>query len=135
MRAHYEILPERGLVIETFEGRVTMTALVPFFQSLYADPAWDPGFDGLADFSAATIDMDFDEMSRLVGYMKSSGTASRGRWAFVVGSALNLGMSRMFQTLSDDLQSDLRFFLDREDALRWLGKPWVAAGRPSGEPG
>lgn len=133
MKAHYEIFPERSLVIETFEGRVTMTALVPFFQSLYADPAWDPGLNGLADFSAATIDMDFDEMSRLVGYMKNSGTASRGRWAFVVGSALNLGMSRMFQTLSEDLQSDLRFFLDREEALRWLGGSAVAVGEPRGQ--
>lgn len=133
MRAHYEILPERGLVLETFEGRVTVAALVPFFQSLYADPAWDPSFDGLADLTAATIDMDFDDMTKLVGYMRSSGSASRGRWAFVVGSTLNLGMSRMFQTLSDDLQDDLRFFLDREEALRWLGRSSgseVAVGKP-----
>jgi hypothetical protein len=122
MKAHYEIDSKRGLVIETFEGRVTLKALVPFFQGLYADPKWDPSYDGLADLTAATIDMDFDDMAKLVGYMRSSGSASRGRWAFVVGSALNLGMSRMFQTLSDDLQDDLRFFLDREDALRWLGR-------------
>ncbi|HRE91832.1 MAG TPA: hypothetical protein PK095_22120, partial [Myxococcota bacterium] len=66
MKARYEIFPERRLVIETFEGSVTLKALVPFFQGLYADPTWDPAFDGLADFSAAKIDMDFDEMSRLV---------------------------------------------------------------------
>ncbi|HRE91833.1 MAG TPA: hypothetical protein PK095_22125, partial [Myxococcota bacterium] len=61
--------------------------------------------------------------------------ASRVRWAFVVGSALNLGMSRMFQTMSDDLQSDLRFFLDREEAVRWLAKPRGDAMKPSGEAG
>lgn len=135
MRAHYEIHAERGLVIETFEGRVTLQALVPFFQSLYADPGWDPRFDGLADLSNAVIDMDFDDMSRLVGYMRSSGSASTGRWAFVVGSALNLGMSRMFQTMSDDLQSDLRFFLDRDEAVRWLAKPRTGATKSGGEPG
>lgn len=121
MRATYEIHPERSLVLETFEGRVTLKGLVPFFQSIYEDPSYDPRFDGLADFSDAQIDMDFDDMTRLVGFFRQSGSASRGRWAFVVGSALNLGMSRMFQTLSEDLQDDLRFFLDREEAMRWLG--------------
>jgi hypothetical protein len=118
--ARYELHPDRRLLEEVFEGSVTLAVIVGFVGTIYADPGYDPAFDGLADFTHASIDMTFDEMWMLVEGMRQSGLASRGRWAFVVPSALNLGMSRMFETLSNDLQSSIRMFMDRDEALKWL---------------
>ena len=42
------------------------------------------------------------------------------RRAFVTGSDFAFGMARMYQTLADDLPSEIRVFDDMSEALEWL---------------
>lgn len=128
MNAHYILHVESRYVEEVFEGRVTIESLLTLMDAIYSDPAWDPAFDGVADFTDAAIDVTFEEMWGIVELMRKSGSASRGRWAFVVPSELNLGMTRMYEALSQDLQSQVQAFKRRADALVWLG---VAPEQPA----
>ncbi len=121
MPTRYRIHADRGYVEEIYEGRVTLATLNELMAAVYGDPAWNPDFHGIADFTNALIELSFDEMWSLVKFMRKSGVASRGRWAFVVPSQANYGMVRMYEALSDDLQSQICAFKTRGEALQWLG--------------
>lgn len=75
----------------------------------------------ICDFTAVdTIEVGFGELLGLAEQRRHSTLSNPVRSAMVVGNAVQLGMSRMFQTLNDNPMVTLEIFEDRETAMRWL---------------
>ena len=116
MRGRYQLHPDRGYVDITIEGRVTLSELGEFIQTVWADSGWTPEYNGLIDFSAATIDLSDQEILDLSGAMRTDPRCSLGRWAFVVSRASDFGKLRKIDRYED--RATIRVFFDRPSAER-----------------
>jgi hypothetical protein len=121
MRASTTIHDQQGYIVTTIEGRVTLPELGAHIQSQWADPAWNSDFNGLLDFSAATIDIRDDELKGLTKAMQDDPRCSFGKWAFVVSTAANFAKLRLIDHVAD-VKSSIRIFFDRRQAEEWLLK-------------
>jgi hypothetical protein len=125
MKASSLFHPDLGYVATTFEGRVTLPELGAHIQSIWADPAWKPEYNGILDFSGASIDLSESQIQELSKAMVLDPRCSLGRWALVVSTAVTFAKLRKIDDVVD-LKSTLRIFFDRRTAMDWLlslGKP------------
>jgi len=127
MKATYRIDGKRGCILTTLEGSVTLADLGAHIQSIWEDPEWKSDYNGLLDFSAATIDLSESEIQDLTRSMQTDPRCSFGKWAFVVSTAESFSKLRKVDHVAD-LRSTLRIFFDRRTAEDWLLK----GGRPTG---
>jgi hypothetical protein len=114
MKGRYQLYPDRGYVDITIEGRVTMSEMSAFIQTLWADPGWTPEYNGLMDFSGASIDLSDKEILDMTGAMKSDPHCSFGRWVFVVSRASDFAKLRKIDQQNDE--ATILVFFDRASA-------------------
>ncbi len=122
MNARYVIHPDQGYVDTLIEGSVTLAEFWAHTQRVWSDPAWKSEYNGLIDFSRATIDMSDDELRELMKTMLADPRCSLARWAFVVTTAMTFAWLRKVDQMSDQ-QSTFRIFFSRKDAEDWLLQP------------
>lgn len=119
MVGRYVVHAEQRYVEEIFEGEVTLLGAAALLEAALADPAMDPGFDGLVDLRAAQLKLSYEDVRQIAHGLTHDPRASRGRWAFVVSSSLSHGIVRMLEALSDDTIT-VQIFRDHDEALAWL---------------
>lgn len=119
MKTRTTINEKLGVVTTVYEGTITLPDLGAHIQSVWADPAWKSTYNGLMDFSAATIDMSDRDVQMLTKSMASDPRCSFGKWAFVVSTAADFAKLRKVDAAAD-LKSTLRIFFDRRSAETWL---------------
>jgi len=119
MKASYQIQEKQGYIVTTLEGSVTLSELGAHIQSIWADPAWKSDYNGILDFSAATVDLSEKEIQELTKAMVNDPRCSFGRWAFVVSTASDFAKLRKIDPVAP-VESTLRIFFDRRTAEEWL---------------
>lgn len=119
MKASYKIHTELGYVAITLEGGVALAALGGHIQSVWSDPAWKPAYNGIIDFSKASLDFSDQELQELAKGMQSDPRCSLGRWAFVVSTAAAFAKLRKIDPVADP-KATLRIFFDVRTAENWL---------------
>ena len=119
MPADYVIDAGHRTVFSRAWGRVTNDDLLGVQDVLRADPAFDPSYRQLYDFTGVTeIAVTRDAFPALRARAPFDHTA---RQAFVAGSQAAFGMVRMYELLHDLPEQQFRVFLDGDEARRWLG--------------
>jgi hypothetical protein len=118
----YRIDREARIVFTAPVGEPVTFARVRLYQlALAADPAFDPTFGQLLDFTdASEIIVSADDVRLLATH---SVFRAGSRRALVASGLRVFGFARMFQALTDGLGPDLRVFKDRAAAMEWLGLP------------
>jgi hypothetical protein len=119
MKGRFTLHPSQGYIELHLEGSVTFSELGALIGQAWSDPGWKREYDGLIDFSAATVDLSDGETRDLLNWMVSDPRCSFGRWAFVGGKTGDIRMARL-ATLFADQETKLRVFLDRPSAKEWL---------------
>jgi hypothetical protein len=119
MKASTRIHDKLGYIVTTVEGSVTLPELGAHIQSVWADPAWKSDYNGILDFSAATIDLSDGELQNLTKGMQQDPRCSFGKWAFVVSTAAAFAKLRNVDHAAD-LRSSIRIFFDLRAAEGWL---------------
>lgn len=132
MKSRYTLHVEQGYVESVFEGPVTLVEMGLHVQEVWGDPAWKPTFNGLLDFSRASVDMTDDDMRALMKSMLRDPRCSLARFAFVVATAEEFAMIRKFDILTEAL-STIRIFFNRSEALQWLLHPPQGKQNPPGK--
>jgi hypothetical protein len=95
-------------------------------QSIWSDPSWKPEYNGILDFSDATIDLSDSQIRDLTKSMILDPRCSFGKFALVVSTAVTFAKLRKIDDVMD-LKAALRIFFDRRTALEWL----LSLGRTS----
>jgi hypothetical protein len=129
MKASYTIDGKLGYILTTFEGSVTLPELGAHIESIWSDPAWRSDYNGILDFSAATVDLSESEILGLTKAMQTDPRCSFGRWAFVVSTAAAFAKLRKIDHVAD-VRSSIRVFFARRAAEDWL----VAGKEVNGSP-
>ena len=119
MKASYRIQEKLGYLVTTLEGSVTLAELGAHVQTIWADPGWKSDYNGILDFSAATIDLSESELQGLTKAMQTDPRCSFGKWAFVVSTAEAFAKLRKIDQVAD-VRSSVRVFFDRREAEEWL---------------
>jgi len=109
-----------AFVEEILEGEVTFAEIQAMLARLFADPAWDPAFDGMVNLTDGRLELSQEEVATIAERLIHEESASRGRWAFVLRDPLNHGLVRMFASLSDGIPAGMRIFSERREAIERL---------------
>jgi hypothetical protein len=88
-------------------------------QAIWSDPGWNPEYNGLLDFSDATLDLSDSQIQDLTKSMTLNPRCSFGKWALVVSKAVTFAKLRKIDDVAD-LRSALRIIFDRRTAEEWL---------------
>ena len=116
MRSEFDTT--RRVVLTFGTGEITDDELKDHHVAMFGDPAFDPGFDQLADFRGA-IPRVSSETVRMIA--RRSRFASEARRAFVVSSEVAFGLGRMFELSLGAEAETVRLFEDIDEARAWLG--------------
>src|SRR5215472_12819300 len=121
MPVRYVIDAERRLVITKGWDRVTFPEMQANQDKLLNDPAFDPTFNQLLDWTQATAaDVSADHLRTLANRKVFSPTSRR---AFVASMPAMFGIGRMAEAFHEMSDSPSRacVFYDMPSALKWLG--------------
>ena len=119
MKARYRLHPERKFVDVTFEGPVTLSDLGALIESVWRDSEWTPEFNGLLDFSAASLEFSEQDILGLTRMMRTDPRCSMGTWVFVVSRAADFGKLRKID--HDEQKATIRVYFDRKSAEKGAG--------------
>lgn len=94
---HYKIYPRHSFIVTTFVGEIGMRDVTTALQEMWADPDYDPTFDGISDLSRAKVKGTPKDLAVFTQFMRNP-QLSIGRWAVVVCDARGTALSLLFQT-------------------------------------
>jgi len=115
----YTIYPEKEFVEERFQGTVEIKGLIEALQQIFADPAWNPQYNGIVDLREANMELRYPDVRTLVDFQKSHPLTSQGQWAFIADKDKNFGTMRMFHALSSELGFEVNIFKTKAEAMAW----------------
>jgi hypothetical protein len=121
VKFHYQIIPERRLILQRLAGPVSLPELRAATERLWADPAYSPDYDGIVDLSGAnTAKVSIDDLRVLIDLMLRSRHTSTGRWCAVAAGPLTTACAMIYrQALA--ARHSLEIFSSWEAASRFLG--------------
>jgi len=86
----------------------------------------------VTDLSGAEeVTMNFPEIDSYTSLLRSAKWRNDAKSAIVTRTAAHYGMARMFQTLAENPQVEVRIFADTQSALQWVRQDNPAPGRES----
>ena len=123
MSIRYQINPQENLIVFTFEGQPTIDDYFEVWKRVFEDKefrknmhtVWDIREGTLAEIKSPDVYAMRDAILQNVD--------RRGdcfKIAAVVGSDINLGVTRMFQTVGSDLPCKFEIFSDYDKAIAYV---------------
>ena len=115
----YTVDKESRLVTTTAWGTLTADQVLEHQRKLQNDPAFDPDFSQLADFTLVVLmQMDAKTVMELSDIVLFS---AKSRRAFIADNPFHYGMARMFAAFHKLSGEDqIQIFTTRDMALQWL---------------
>ena len=113
------IYKERGLVISTVSGVVTITDALEHRENLRRHPDFDPSFSQLVDLSNVTkIEFSREDVER---FAQDTIFSSNSRRAALATGDHAYGLARMFEMLREFKgEEGVRVFRNLDEALEWV---------------
>ena len=111
---------EGSCLVVTLRGPVQMQDLMDLAKVIYAEPRFDPQMDLIMDLRQTTVQINYDQMTRLTDFLSRHPRHFRGKAAFVTDSPVTYGLTRMFENIGGDLHEAVGHFASPAEARRWL---------------
>lgn len=92
----HTILPEQRLILCRFRGQVTLADILRGVEALWADPAFNPEFNGIANLEGVTTRAGVEDLQALIAFFEKR-NASRGRWAVVFSEPKPTALGMIFK--------------------------------------
>lgn len=83
MAYSHTINPARRIIIQRFDGSLSLAAVCKGLEQLWADSQYDPHFDGITDLSHSVVNGSMEDVRALSRIVANHANASNGRWAVV----------------------------------------------------
>ena len=119
MPTFFKIYKDRGLVMSTVSGVVTIADALAHRQNLRKHPDFDPNFSQLVDLSNVTkIELSREDVER---FAQETIFSLNSRRAALATSDHAYGLARMFEVLRESKgEEGLRIFRNLDEALDWV---------------
>jgi hypothetical protein len=119
MPASYRIDVARRLVLSRAWGVFTAQELYDHFNTLAADPLFDPSFPQLVDLRE--VERPYLEPSIIGRHALEYLFGGSTQRAIVTSSGVEYQLARMYATIAAYVPQNVRVFRDMHDAEQWLG--------------
>lgn len=131
----FEITNQGTHLVVSFHGFLKPQDLVQLADEVEAiEDALPSGLDRISDLSAVTdFDIGFPEVRVLAARRRMRTFARTLKSAIVAPSPVQMGMARMFQSLNDNPQIEIRIVASMQEALHWLSESPVDVTPPRSE--
>ncbi len=123
MAVSYEIHESVGLVVSRHQGATEDDEMIVAYTALYADPAFDPAFSKLIDLREADSRSRSSQALRYLSEQTRShyaDTDAMSKVAIVAPDDLSFGLSRMYDSITDENAEDVAVFRTSAEACEWL---------------
>jgi hypothetical protein len=120
---HYKIIPEENLVVNTLADPFDMNEYLALMEAIMSSKRFKPSMHMLWDFRQSTLSkFSTDDINNIRKYVELN-RERRGdgyRVVFLVKKAVDFGLSRMYQIVSEDLPVTFKVFYDEKEAFNWI---------------
>lgn len=119
----YKILPAENLVLNTIVGAFSYEEYRTLMENIMNDERFKPSMNMFWDLREVDASgFSSDDIDRIRAYMEiiQKKRGENYRVALLVSRALDYGISRMYQIVSDDMPFNLEIFYDEQEALNWI---------------
>lgn len=126
MPIEYRIDAGAGRVDSTHTGVVSDEEFLDTYRRMYADPAFDGGFDVMVDLLRTESSPRGAQALKMIADLGRERHRPGGRVpriAIVASADLSFGLARMYEGYAVEVPANIRVFRDRELALAWLSEP------------
>lgn len=97
MICEFEIFPEQRIVLVRYRGEVTAADLIEGTRALWADPRYDPRFEGIVDLSDHRLRASTDDFRAYLDFLVEQPKTSTARWAAVATTPLATAFGLLYQ--------------------------------------
>lgn len=112
-----------GVVYIQITGRVSPEEQARQLRKLLAEAAFRPGMPWLVDWRDGDASNTSEEIRMMADTVQRElGRLGAARWAIVVRTDVQYGLTRVFTAFLGDAEIELRAFRKIDDACRWLGE-------------
>ena len=122
----YRIDTAAGRIFLEGSGWLTQAERLDTLRALYKDPAFQPEFPTLCDFSEASSVPTLQELRQIVDFIEQHdallGIGMKRRLAVVTSKPSTFGVARQFGTLAESGPLIVRVFSTRDEAMAWLSQ-------------
>jgi hypothetical protein len=125
----WDIDEQAQLVTVRVHGPLTLEEARQALTELYAQPSYCPPIVDLWDLRTAQINSGPGDVQAFVSFIQSRrGDRGTAQTALVVGSMVDFGISRMYQSLAEcTLPISIRAFTQLDEAYAWLDRAMPSA--------
>ena len=92
----FTILREQRLILLRFRGYVTLADIKLGAEQLWADPAYNPSFNGIVNLEGVTTRAGLDELQALIGFLQRR-NPSIGQWVAVFTEPKSTTLGLLFK--------------------------------------
>ena len=131
MEFDYEIYPEQRMIVTRYRGAYTFATLIACAQKLWADPRYQPAYDGVVDLTDGKLTIGRQDFRAVIDFIRRQDRASRGRWAAVASSPFATACSLLYQRAIED-RHPIGVFSTLEAAGTFLGMSFAEGPLLSG---
>jgi hypothetical protein len=93
----YEIRPAQRLILQRFRGKPSLADVLAATRRLWADPLYSKSYDGIADFSGASVGLSMDDLRALISFLRQHDQTTVGRWGVVASSPLATACAMIYR--------------------------------------
>jgi hypothetical protein len=123
MPIKYDIDRPRGIIIETWWGKITKETVAHHWEKCLSDPEVLDCRRTLADLRQTEIAFTGPELEQLVKAVAIPKlTGKKWKTAILVSNSLQFGSSRQYQVFAESFSKDSIFY-DETAAILWLNQP------------
>jgi hypothetical protein len=97
----HTINPKRKIIIQRFDGTLSLANVFEGTEKLWADPQYDRSFDGITDLSHSVAAGSIDDVRALSRFVTNRNQASTGRWAVVTNDPKITAFVLVFSRLTN----------------------------------
>ena len=113
---------ELGVIVLRAKQNLSFNEIRSIFGELVRLPGFREGLCLVADFRGSGTSLTGEDMRQLADWARTTDAAwGDTKWSIIASSDVLYGLSRMYTTLTDQLQVETHVFRDVETADGWLG--------------
>jgi len=116
---HYD--PEQNVLYTDATGEISLGDIMSYYSEIERID-FKPQYSVLADYSEASIELNYDDLNKMASKRSSiSHGSGLVKIAVFAKSDVVFGVARMYEAMIDKESYEVNAFRDREEAMQWLG--------------
>lgn len=109
-----------AVIIEYFNGDVTLAKVAEVFPHIWNHPDYSPSYNGIVDFRDCNLLFSHEDLHKLVKSVADNSQKMQGRAAVLVSEPISAAVGTMYSDQMKDIHS-VAIFCSNSEVVNYLG--------------